>query len=70
MPRETSRPKKGAHRLPIFLKCIPKAFNFTPTSAQYNHYHVTVVAPQENQKNTHKEPTEDKLLNNWRDPSL
>ena len=34
MPRETSRSGKGAHRLPQFSNCIPKATNSTPTNSK------------------------------------
>ena len=61
MPRETSSPGKGAQIQPILSKCIHKAFNLTPTSAQYNQNNVTAMAPQEHHKNTHEDPTKDNL---------
>ena len=70
MTRETSRTGTGAQRLPKLSKCTPKAFNFTPTSAQYNHNHVTEMALQYHHKNTHEDPTKDNLPNPWPDPSL
>ena len=58
-----SRPRKGAQRRPKVSKCIPKAFNVTPTSDQYNHNHVTTMDPQYHNKNTHEEPNKDNLPN-------
>ena len=58
-----SRSGTGAQSLPNLSNRLPKAFNYTPTSSQYNHNHVTEMDPKEYHKNTYKEPTKYNLPN-------
>ena len=57
---EISRPRTGIHRLPKLSNCIPKAINYTPTTAKQSNALITPqVGLHKHRTWHHEEPNND-----------